>query len=72
MRQIDRRKLNESSMTCVYERDSGKLSSSPNGQNPHLINHLQLEIKKEFGERSETSKRKKAAHMEMEKRIFSK
>lgn len=59
-------------MTCVYERDSAKLSSSPNGQNPHLTNHLQLEIKKEVGERSETSKRKKEAHMEMEKQIFGK
>jgi len=49
MRQIDRRKLNESSITHVHERDPGKLSSSPIEQNPHLTNHLQLEIKKEVG-----------------------
>ena len=46
MRQINRRKSNESLITGKHERDPGK----QNGQSPHLKYNLQLKTKKDIGD----------------------
>ena len=49
MRKINRRKIEQSLITCIHGRDPGKLSNLPKWLKPHLKYYLQLKTKEDVG-----------------------
>ena len=49
MRQINRRKLNKSLITCIDGRDPGELSNLPKRLKPSPLYHFQLKTKEDVG-----------------------
>ena len=37
-------------ITCIHERDPGKLNTCQNGHNPHLKYHLELKTEEDVGD----------------------